>query len=660
MQSPLKKHHHRGEQTGRTGHFSKWLKILGALGLVAVVAWFWLGSDPVDPDRGLMIKLKSRSTGTHTKPKPSESSNDRVPVSSIQLKANSQPSQVDLKANRAMPTSDDWESERLGEQAATQLHAIERYVTDQESSGISADDLATSEFSSTALVPSEQEAIYRSGRVSIQRWAGKTQPPVFQGVQGLARMLASLADRHGTGAQLTLHLKAEQIEIKLSGFSTVVHAEFSATTPKAVTQWDADWHCRWTMPNALENQLPKLVSIELKTYEQATYAATTGDRMFVEVTPAAMEKVTSYDQQMLPGISDWLRRLTRVEDMDIYGHHGITVGDVNGDGLDDLYVCDGGGLPNRLYVQQPDGTLLDESAKGNVDWLEGSRAALLIDLDNDGDQDLVVSTVALLLFAENDGSGKFTLKGGYPVADDSHSLCAADFDNDGDLDIYVCNYARKRSTDGHGRRGFEAAAPMPYHDANNGGRNILLANEGAFKFTDVTKSVGLDEDNTGWSLAAAWEDYDNDGDVDIYVANDFGRNNLYRNDKGKFTSVGLNAGVQDRAAGMSVAWGDYDGDSRTDLYVGNMFSAAGNRVTYQRRFDQLHGSTSAKIIQRMARGNTLFRNTGDGHFNDVSLDANANRGRWAWSSQFADVNNDGWLDIVVANGFLTNDDTDDL
>ena len=106
------------------------------------------------------------------------------------------------------------------------------------------------------------------------------------------------------------------------------------------------------------------------------------------------------------------------------------------------------------------------------------------------------------------------------------------------------------------------------------------------------------------------------------------------------------------AAGMSVAWGDYDRDGTADLYVGNMFSAAGRRVTYDRGL--------ADGVKRMARGNSLFASDGSGKFEDVSLGAGLTKGGWAWSSALADLNNDGWLDAVVANGYLTNTRDDDL
>jgi hypothetical protein len=148
--------------------------------------------------------------------------------------------------------------------------------------------------------------------------------------------------------------------------------------------------------------------------------------------------------------------------------------------------------------------------------------------------------------------------------------------------------------------------------------------------------------------------------MDLYVANDFGRNNLYRNDRGKFEDVAARLGVEDMAAGMSVSWADFNRDGRPDIYVGNMFSAAGNRVTYQRRFVEGRSPLESAAIQRMARGNTLFMAQPDGTFADVSISAGVTMGRWAWSSKFADLNNDGWDDLMVANGYFTNERPDDL
>jgi hypothetical protein len=293
-----------------------------------------------------------------------------------------------------------------------------------------------------------------------------------------------------------------------------------------------------------------------------------------------------------------------------------------------------------------------------VDFLDRTTSSLLVDLDNDGDQDMTLATFEGVLILENSGE-TFRQRVHHRMDEhDVQSLSAADYDGDGDLDIYVTvDFASSES------RRREQLPAFVYHDANDGGGNAMLRNEingSTWAFTDATRESGLDENNQRHSLAAAWEDCDNDGDQDLYVANDYGQNNLYINVNGHFADQAVPQGVVDYGSGMSASWADFDRDGHPDLYVGNMFSSAGNRITTQSRFLAGSESSTRQLYRRFVKGNSLFRNLGDGRFVEVSAAAHVEMGRWAWSSVFADINNDGWQDLFVANGYITTEDTGDL
>ena len=278
-----------------------------------------------------------------------------------------------------------------------------------------------------------------------------------------------------------------------------------------------------------------------------------------------------------------------------------------------------------------------KTQESGLDWLDASRSALFVDFDNDGDQDLVVSLNYSLVIFENMGGGQFAMRTRVNIFSWPTSIAAADYDNDGDVDLYICGYNPRGET----APGDIFANPVPYHDANNGARNFMMRNEGNWDFLDVTQAVGFDQNNHRFTFAAAWEDYDNDGDLDLYVANDFGRNILYRNDldaqgQRHFEDVSRQAGVEDIAAGMSVTWGDYNHDGWMDLYVSNMWSSAGHRITSQNQFKRDADDQTRQEMQRHARGNSLFENQGDGTFRDVSVEAAVTMGRWAWGSLFCD------------------------
>jgi hypothetical protein len=457
-----------------------------------------------------------------------------------------------------------------------------------------------------------------------------------------------------TDVPIDMEAKVIDVQLAPDRGTTRVRVQLNARGQRASLQQTAEWKCEWLQAG---DRHVELASIELMSYEEVATLDQGPSTLFADLTEAVVGREPAFRQQLVHSIDYWRERLDWRFGTEIVAAHGLAVGDVNGDGREDLFVCETGGLPNRLFIQQADGTASDQSASAGVDYIEPSPSALLIDLDNDGELDLVLSSGRHLLLFANDGRARFSLQSIHPSNSVARSMAAADYDLDGDVDIYVCGYfARESGADQVG-----LGKPMPYHDANNGVRNYLLSNDANWSFTDVTDRVGLDQNNNRFSYAAAWCDYDLDGDSDLYVANDFGRNNLYRNDRGHFVDVAAEAGVEDISAGMSACWGDYNRDGRPDIYVGNMYSSAGNRIAYQRNFNVSADATVRTQFQRHARGNSLFENVGDGTFRDVSLSSGVNMGRWAWSSNFADINNDGWEDLIVANGMVTSEtDTGDL
>ena len=279
-----------------------------------------------------------------------------------------------------------------------------------------------------------------------------------------------------------------------------------------------------------------------------------------------------------------MARLDSVLTRDSNGHHGVSVGDADGDGLEDLYVAQPSALPNRLLRARGDGTFEDVDRCVGAGLLDDTAQSLFADVDNDGDQDLVLAMSLQPLLLMNDGRGHFTVADkaftfASPLQGVLTGITMADFDRDGFLDAYLCVYSYF-----FGAGEDKAGTPMPYHDARNGPPGVLFRNDGRGHFVDVTAQAGLGTGNDRYHFAAAWADYDDDGWPDLFVANDFGTKNLYRNlgAQGgtiRFEDVATRAGVLDHGAGMSAAFLDYDNDGRLDLYAGNMWSAAGQRVT---------------------------------------------------------------------------------
>jgi hypothetical protein len=349
-----------------------------------------------------------------------------------------------------------------------------------------------------------------------------------------------------------------------------------------------------------------------------------------------------------------------------YGPAGITAADYDNDGLYDLFIPDG--ISSKLFRNLGNGQFEDVTDKAGLSGLDGVSVALFADIDNDGHKDLFVSrTFKPNQLFHNNGDGTFTditKKSG--IGEDCCTTVAsfADYDNDGYLDLYVGRYLDPRTD-----------IPTTFY-ARNGLKNQLYHNNHDGTFTNVTEKAGVGE--VGLCLGTVWGDYNDDGFPDLYVVNDFGRKTLYKNNgDGTFTDVTVKSGTLAYGAGMNASMSDYDNDGKLDIYVTNIRSdeawyaewptvgryminswRQGVWVTDMPLYFQIFqqsGFNFIKVFQDMASGNNLFRNKGDGTFEDVTAKNNANPIGWFWGASFADFDNDGWQDIYAADGWVYND-----
>ena len=568
-----------------------------------------------------------------------------------------------VNTRRLDPEAAGWDTEVFSEKAETQLALLAKWLEQPAGSERPLlERILAEDFQGGGLLPDSLETVFDDGVIRVERAATASAVPLGFEVspeghplqKGLEPFI-ELIERFGDGGPSDVAFKL--FRVQMGGSEDPITRQYVALSgPLAdgIREWNAVWTMRWET-DLSTTEWPRIREIQVDAFEEVVTRGLPAGRSFLnDCTASLFRDVASFEEQMSFGTDHWMQHMERRFPVFYFGHQGMCLGDVNGDELEDLYVCQPGGLPNRLYLQNEDGSVRDLSSDAGVDLLDYTRSALLIDIDNDGDQDLVAGTLYKLLIFSNDGKGRFSLRVSNSRADAALSLAAADYDEDGDLDLYVCRYYSSQSQEG------EFVVPLPFHDANNGTANRLLRNDGDWRFTDVTEETGLDANNRRFSFSAAWEDYDGDGDLDLYVANDFGRNNLFRNKGGRFSDVAAQAGVEDIGPGMSVTWGDYNRDGHTDLYVSNMFSAAGNRIAFQSRFQPVLETSDRALFQRHARGNSLFANLGDGTFSDASVASGTTMGRWAWGSLFADLNLDGWDDLLVCNGLVTGERLDDL
>jgi hypothetical protein len=329
------------------------------------------------------------------------------------------------------------------------------------------------------------------------------------------------------------------------------------------------------------------------------------------------------------------------------GGGGIAWIDYNKDDYPDLFLVNGstfdhwrrGDSPrSSLYRNDGVGTFSDVSADSGLDHTGWGMGVCAGDYDNDGNEDLYITYYGGNVLYKNSGDGKFrdvTQQAGTQGHGWGMGCAFGDDDNDGYLDLYVANYVDVDIA----RLGEPGSAPnCTYRGIGTfcgprglaGGRDILYHNNRDGTFTDVTEQAGIDR-GLYFGLGVVMGDYDGDGRLDIYVANDSTPSSLYHNNgDGTFTDVGPQAGVAYGAegqeqAGMGVDFGDYDNDGRLDLVKGNFSDDTKN----------------------------LYHNNGDGTFTDQTYFAGLGDVGWLFTTfgaKFLDADNDGWKDVFFANG----------
>ena len=393
--------------------------------------------------------------------------------------------------------------------------------------------------------------------------------------------------------------------------------------------------CEGTTPGPRTSDVPKAA------------ATPASSPLFEKLAPAATGVLFSND---LPEAPDF----NILNYLYYYNGGGVAVGDVNGDGLPDLYFSSNIG-PNRLYLNKGNFQFEDVTEKAGVAGPPGWKTGVtMADVNGDGRLDIYVSAVNYLsmrgrnMLYINNGDGTFTDRAAeYWLDHVGYATQAAffDYDGDGDLDMFLLSHST------HSELAIRNATRRDVRNATAGGR--LFRNDGGH-FTDVSADAGIFGGVDGYGLGLVVSDLNQDGCPDVYVANDFQEQDFlyYNNCHGRFIeSISTATGHTSRFA-MGVDAADVNDDGRPDIVVGDMLPEREEILktsASSESYSLFNLRIGAGYHAQYAR-NTLQLNRGGGVFSEVGFLAGVAATDWTWSLLFADLDNDGRKDLFVTSG----------
>ena len=508
-------------------------------------------------------------------------------------------------------------------------------------------DLASNDFEFVGVDLSKLRSIHRDGDFDVQSTETSLDQPTPPGeIESYLKSLAAVSGKKVLHSRINI----QSIEATNAGWKTKFSGSLVGGKGLRPThQATITGSLLWSAANA--DSPPRLSNLQI---EQLHIAALQARKMpglpadgalFSDCTDSVFKNVERPQELFGPDLQWWASRLSGC---DPAGYNGICIADVNGDDREDIYLCQPGGLPNRLLIQQENGLVADVSIGSGVDILDESRSALFIDLDNDGDRDLAVATLHALVFFSNDGQGKFRLEHQMPDARDGFALSATDFNSDGRIDLYVTRYFPINQLDKLNVTPFVSMAN------ENGGRNLLLKNTGGFQFQDITDQFGLNVDNNRFSVGAVWADCDADGDLDLYVINDGGSDCLYRRDADWFYSTAPEGTENSISASRSVSIADFDRNGKLDLLVGGITDSRFPFLSHSKL--AMDPASRNSWVEPFAIGNRIVTSAEDGKPQQSKIIGM--NGGWAFGSQAIDVNNDQLPDFHIGNGQTSGDRLD--